>query len=93
MRRSRLLRANSPTPSSLVATAFFTAGECNLPNLTVRHAIPAAFSQREYTDVGGLMSYGSKIADVYRQVGAYAGRISKAPSPRTCRLCSRPSSS
>ncbi|MGB8445948.1 MAG: ABC transporter substrate binding protein, partial [Pseudolabrys sp.] len=45
--------------------------------LTVRHAIPATFSSREIAAAGGLMSYGTNIADAFRQVGALTGRILK----------------
>jgi putative ABC transport system substrate-binding protein len=61
--------------------SFFIVRRVQLTNLTVRHAIPAAFSQREFTEVGGLISYGSKIADAYRQVGVYTGRILKGAKP------------
>jgi ABC-type uncharacterized transport system substrate-binding protein len=52
-----------------------------LANLTVRHAIPVTFSQREYVEIGGLMSYGANISDAYRQVGIYAGRILNGTKP------------
>jgi putative tryptophan/tyrosine transport system substrate-binding protein len=52
-----------------------------LANLTVRHAIPATFSSREIVAAGGLMSYGTNIADAFRQVGAYTGRILKGAKP------------
>jgi len=60
---------------------FFNSRRVQLANLTVRHALPAAFSQREIAEAGGLMSYGSDILDVYRQSGVYTGRILKGAKP------------
>jgi ABC-type uncharacterized transport system substrate-binding protein len=71
------LAREQPDALFVGSDSFFPGRRVQLSNLTVRHTIPAAFSQRDYTDVGGLMSYGSKIADAYRQAGAYAGRILK----------------
>src|SRR5215472_15722089 len=47
----------------------------------MRRGIPAAYSQRELPDVGGLMSYGTNVADAWRQVGVYAGRVLKGAKP------------
>jgi putative ABC transport system substrate-binding protein len=52
-----------------------------LANLSARHLFPAAFHTREIAEAGGLMSYGSNLADAYRQMGAYTGRILKGTKP------------
>jgi putative ABC transport system substrate-binding protein len=49
--------------------------------LTARHGIPAILTQREYVDVGGLMSYGTNSADAYRWLGVYTGRVLKGAKP------------
>ena len=49
--------------------------------MTARHAVPMASGSRDIAEVGGLMSYGTDIADAYRQVGIYAGRILMGAKP------------
>jgi putative ABC transport system substrate-binding protein len=53
----------------------------HLANLTVRHAVPAAFPFRSFAEAGALMSYGASLTDAYRQVGLYVGRILKGAKP------------
>src|SRR5262249_20998631 len=61
--------------------AFFNARRVQLVLLAGRHGLPAIYWDREFAEAGGLMSYGSNIVDVYRQVGVYAGRILKGATP------------
>jgi ABC-type uncharacterized transport system substrate-binding protein len=61
--------------------SFFLSRRVQLTNWAVRLAIPAAFSARDFAEVGGLMAYASDIANAYRQVGFYAGRILKGEKP------------
>ena len=59
----------------------FASRRVQLAHLATRHTIPAIYAQREYTEAGGLMSYGTNVADAYRQVGVYTGRILKGAKP------------
>ena len=52
-----------------------------LVNLAARYAIPATFSNRDFAEIGGLMSYGADIVDAFRQLGIYACRILKGAKP------------
>jgi putative tryptophan/tyrosine transport system substrate-binding protein len=49
--------------------------------LAMRHSLPAIFELREFATAGGLISYGASLAESYRQVGIYTGRILKGEKP------------
>jgi putative tryptophan/tyrosine transport system substrate-binding protein len=54
--------------------AFFGSRRVQFATLAARDRIPATYSQRGFVEVGGLMSYGTDIADSFRQAGVYAGK-------------------
>ncbi len=60
---------------------FFTSRRVQLANLAARYALPMTSAVREITEAGGLMSYGSNIADAWHQVGIYAGHVLKGAKP------------
>ena len=49
--------------------------------LAARHAVPAIYPSRVFTDVGGLISYGSSVLDLNRELGIYVGKILKGAKP------------
>jgi putative tryptophan/tyrosine transport system substrate-binding protein len=61
--------------------ALFVTRRVQLLTLAARHTLPALYHRREFTDAGGLMSYGSSLADQFRQTGISAGRILKGENP------------
>jgi putative ABC transport system substrate-binding protein len=60
---------------------FFNARRVQFATLATHYRIPASYPAREYVEAGGLMSYGTDLLDMYRQVGIYAGRILKGANP------------
>src|SRR4029077_1362377 len=61
--------------------AFFTSRRVQLVTLTARDRIPAAYSNPDIVEAGGLMSYGTDFADSFHQAGVYTGRILKGAKP------------
>jgi putative ABC transport system substrate-binding protein len=64
---------------------FFTSQRQRLTTLGARHAIPAIYDAREDVEAGGLMSYGTSIADAYRHAGSIPAGFSRVRKPPSCR--------
>ena len=60
---------------------FFISRCERLAALAARHSMPAIYSLRACAEVGGLVSYGITIVDMFQQVGTYAGKILKGAKP------------
>jgi putative ABC transport system substrate-binding protein len=65
----------------IAADPFLNGRSEQLAALTLRHAVPTIFQYRDFAAAGGLMSYGGSLAELYRGVGVYTGRILKGEKP------------
>ena len=76
-------KSSTPAPDALFVSPdpYFVVRRVQIATLAAHHAIPTSFSTREPVEAGGLVSYGTKILDAYRQTGLYAGRVLKGAKP------------
>jgi putative ABC transport system substrate-binding protein len=62
-------------------SSFFSSQRMQIVALAAQHRVPALYSERDFAEAGGLMSYGPNIPEQYRQLGNYAGRILSGQKP------------
>jgi len=65
----------------VAADGLFTSRRAQLATLTARDRIPAIYAVREIVEAGGLISYGTDLTDMFRQLGIYSGSILKGAKP------------
>ena len=75
------LARDRPDALFVAPDAFFTSRAGQFATLTARNGIPATYGNRDTVAAGGLMSYGTDLADVDHQLGVYTGRILKGEKP------------
>ena len=75
------LARERPDALFVAADAFFVSQRVQFATLTARDRIPAAYPVREIVEAGGLMSYGTDLADMFHEVGVYTGSILKGAKP------------
>src|SRR6202048_3417529 len=75
------LARERPDALLVAGDAFFTSRRVQIAPLTARDRIPTAYAIRDPVVAGGLMSYGTDIADAFQQAGIYTGKILKGTKP------------
>jgi putative tryptophan/tyrosine transport system substrate-binding protein len=75
------LARERPDALFVAGDGFFTSRRGQFATLTARDRIPAAYAVRELVEAGGLMSYGTDLANMFHQVGVYTGNILKGAKP------------
>jgi ABC-type uncharacterized transport system substrate-binding protein len=62
-------------------SGIFSSRRIHIVNQAIRHGMPATYANREFPDIGGLMSYGTNVAQAWHQAGVYVGRVLKGTKP------------
>jgi putative tryptophan/tyrosine transport system substrate-binding protein len=75
------LARERPDALFVAPDAFLASRRVQFTTLAARDRIPASYPRRDYVAVGGLISYGTDVADMFRQVGVYTGKILKGAKP------------
>jgi len=75
------IAAQRPDALLIGSDPFYVVRRDDLVAFAARYKLPAIYPFREFTDVGGLVSYGTNIANAYRQAGIYAGQILRGAKP------------
>jgi putative tryptophan/tyrosine transport system substrate-binding protein len=65
----------------IVTDPFFNTRQKQLAALALRHSVPTIYHNHEFVAAGGLAGYGNSSTDLWRQIGAYAGRILNGEKP------------
>jgi putative ABC transport system substrate-binding protein len=65
----------------IMPDSFLTSHGATLGALAASHNVPAIYQYRSFVTAGGLMSYGTSFAGLFRQVGVYTGRVLKGEKP------------
>ena len=65
----------------IAVNLFFSSRREQLAELALRHRVPAIYQTRDFAAAGGVISYGGSLADTFRLVGFYTGRILKGEKP------------
>ena len=77
----QLLRSHGVSALLLMGAPYFDTRRGRIIEFAAENKIPTSYHLREYAVDGGLISYGPRITDAYRQAGVYVGRILKGTKP------------
>jgi putative ABC transport system substrate-binding protein len=76
-----MLAQKRPDALLIATSTLFLELRVSLATLAAHHRLPTIFGMREFAEAGGLMSYGERVEELYRQLGIYSGRILKGDKP------------
>jgi putative ABC transport system substrate-binding protein len=65
----------------VVAAPLFASHRARLAELAIKHRLPGMFGDKEYVEVGGLMSYSADLIDLCQRAATYIDRILKGTKP------------